>query len=293
MSGRDPDRLASVAGPLGLATESDWRALIERPDVQVVDICTPPGAHLEAIAAAVAAGKDVVCEKPLTNPRRGPVGSRGRCRSRYPPCSGFNYRRLPALALMAELSPWRARCGEAVSRDLASDEFVDAAIPFDWRFERAWGGTTIADLGSHLVDLATSWSGQWLASAPTRQLFIERSTASGLRAVDVDDASSALLRFVGGARGTLEVARVAPRRPCDFVLEVNGDRGTAVFDYARLNELWVGSTRDDPHLYGLRRCAPSTESSRDCGLVADRPRHRLRRQPHQSGGRPCRRLEGA
>ena len=55
-----------MAGPLGIATESDWRALIERPDVQVVDICTPPGAHLEAIVAAVAAGKDVVCEKPLT-----------------------------------------------------------------------------------------------------------------------------------------------------------------------------------------------------------------------------------
>ena len=69
----------------------------------------------------------------------------------------------------------------------------------------------------------------------------------------VDDASSALLRFESGALGAMEVARAAVRRPCDFTVEVNGSRGTLVFDYARLNELRYGSADDDPGLYGMRR----------------------------------------
>ena len=256
MSGRDAGRLAAVAGPLGLATESDWRALIERPDVDVVEVCSPPGAHLEAIAAAAAAGKDVVCEKPLAVTLSDAVAARDAVADagiRH--AVGFNYRRLPALALMAELVA-EGELGEVrlFRATWLSDEFVDPAIPFDWRFERTTGGTTIADLGSHLVDLATYMVGPVTSVCADSATFVaERSTPSGPRAVEVDDASSALLRFAGGARGTFEVARAAPRRPCDFVVEVNGDRGTAVFDYARLNELWVGSTDDDPRLYGLRR----------------------------------------
>ena len=69
----------------------------------------------------------------------------------------------------------------------------------------------------------------------------------------VDDASAALLTFESGARGTVEMARSAVRRPCDFTVEVNGSSGTLTFDYARLNELWYGSADDDPSLYGLRR----------------------------------------
>ncbi len=69
----------------------------------------------------------------------------------------------------------------------------------------------------------------------------------------VDDAASALLRFESGARGTMEVARAAVRRPCDFTVEVNGSQGTLVFSYARLNELWYGGADDDIRLYGMRR----------------------------------------
>ena len=81
----------------------------------------------------------------------------------------------------------------------------------------------------------------------------ERDERGHVRAVEVDDASSALVRFSSGAQGTMEVARAAPRRPCDFTVEVNGTKGTALFSYAQLNELWVGSTDDDERLYGLRR----------------------------------------
>jgi len=71
--------------------------------------------------------------------------------------------------------------------------------------------------------------------------------------VTVDDAAGALLRFESGALGTMEVARSAVRRPCDFTVEVNGSGGTLMFDYARLNELWYASAGDDARLYGMRR----------------------------------------
>ena len=74
-----------------------------------------------------------------------------------------------------------------------------------------------------------------------------------MREVDVDDASSALLRFRSGALGVFEVAKTCVRRPCDFTVEVNGERGTLRFDYARLNELWYGDGGEEPELYGMRR----------------------------------------
>jgi predicted dehydrogenase len=116
------------------------------------------------------------------------------------------------------------------------------------------GGTTIADLGSHLIDLATWMLGPIAEVSATSSTFVtDRSTSDGTRRVEIDDAASALLRFASGAQGTFEVARVAPRRPCDFVVEVNGSKATAMFSYNQLNELWFGSVDDSPRFYGLRR----------------------------------------
>ena len=264
MSGRDADRVGEVAAGVGVEAMTDWRALVERADIDVVDICTPPGTHAEIAIAAASAGKDVLCEKPFAVTTQDAAAALAAVRSagvRH--AVGFNYRRLPAVSLLAELVAegalgevrlWRATW--------LSDEFVDPEIPFDWRFERAMGGTTIADLGSHLVDMATWMLGPVAQVCATSSTFVtRRSTSDGDRSVEVDDASSALLRFASGAQGTMEVARAAPRHPCDFVVEVNGSIGTAVFSYARLNELWVGSTDDDPRLYGLRR------------VRAEHPRH--------------------
>jgi predicted dehydrogenase len=168
----------------------------------------------------------------------------------------FNYRRLPAVALMrrmvadgavGEVRLWRATW--------LSDEFTDPATPFDWRFDRAMGGTTIADLGCHLIDLAHWQVGGIEAVCGQAETFIRQrpEPGGGTREVTVDDAATALLRFAGGARGVMEVARAAVRRPCDLTIEVNGSEGTLVFDYARLNELRYGHASDDPGLYGMRR----------------------------------------
>ena len=253
ISGRDEAAVAAAAARYGVETwTADWRELVVRDDVDIVDVCTPPGTHAEIVEAAAAAGKAVVCEKPLAadyasaRAAADAAGAAG-----VPNAIGFNYRRLPALALFRELVADGA-VGEVLlwRGSWLSDEFLSPEIPFDWRFERRLGGTTFADLGAHLVDLALWTVGEVAEVAAQSETFTRERSG---RTVDVDEASSALLRFGGGARGTLDLARVCARRPCDFVVEVNGTRGTLRFDYGRLNELWLGDDADDGRLYGLRR----------------------------------------
>ena len=202
------------------------------------------------------------CEKPLAvSYAQAASAARAVSRAGVRNAVGFNYRRLPAVALMrrmiddgavGDVRLWRA--------SWLSDEFTDPATPFDWRFDREMGGTTIADLGSHLIDLVLWMVGEIADVCAQSQTFIgQRSlfdggvTEVGLADVTVDDASSALIKFASGARGTVEMARSAVRRPCDFTVEVNGGDGTLVFDYARLNELWYGSAHSSPDRYGLTR----------------------------------------
>ena len=258
MSGRDAGAVAVAAAAYGVpATVTDWHELINRDDVDVVDICTPPGTHAQIAQEAAAAGKAVLCEKPLAlTYKEAAAALAAVTRAGVHNAVGFNYRRLPAIALMrrmitegavGEIRLWRATW--------LSDEFADPATGWDWRFDRAMGGTTIADLGSHLIDMARYMAGPVDSVCAQAATFIgERPAADGgTAAVTVDDAASALLRFESGARGTMEVARTAVRRPCDFTVEVNGSRGTLLFSYARLNELWYGGADDDVGLYGMRR----------------------------------------
>jgi len=260
MSGRDAAALAAAARAYGVPeTVTDWRELISRDDVDVVDICTPPGTHAQIAQQAAAAGKAVLCEKPLAlTYAEAAAALTAVTQAGVHNAVGFNYRRLPAVALMrrmitdgavGEIRLWRATW--------LSDEFTDPATPWDWRFDRAMGGTTIADLGSHLIDMALCMAGPVDSVCAQAATFIgERPAASGSGEtvpVTVDDAASALLRFSSGARGTMEVARAAVRRPCDFTVEVNGSRGTLLFSYARLNELWYGGADEDIRLYGMRR----------------------------------------
>jgi predicted dehydrogenase len=258
MSGRDAGAVAVAARAYGVPeTVTDWRELISRDDVDMVDICTPPGTHAQIATEAAAAGKAVLCEKPLALTYAEAASAlTAVTRAGVHNAVGFNYRRLPAIALMrrmiadgavGQIRLWRATW--------LSDEFADPATPWDWRFDRAMGGTTIADLGSHLIDMALCMAGPVDSVCAQAVTFIGHrpSGDGGTAPVTVDDAASALLRFESGARGTMEVARAAVRRPCDFTVEVNGSQGTLVFSYARLNELWYGGADDDIRLYGMRR----------------------------------------
>jgi predicted dehydrogenase len=253
ISGRSEEGVRRAARQYGVEEwTTDWRDIVSRADVQIVDVCTPPGTHAEIVKAAAAEGKAVLCEKPLAADYASAASAaRSVAEAGVANGIGFNYRRLPALALMKRLVD-EGRVGDVLLfRGVwLSDEFLDPDIPFDWRFERAMGASTIADLGAHLIDLAL-WmvGGIEEVGAQSQTFTTERST----RAVDVDEASSALVRFTNGARGTFEMARVCARRPCDFFVEINGTAGTLRFDYPHLNELWYGDVRDDAGLYGLRR----------------------------------------
>ncbi|HUA27280.1 MAG TPA: Gfo/Idh/MocA family oxidoreductase [Streptosporangiaceae bacterium] len=258
MSGRDRDAVARAAASCGVPEyTTEWRGLVERADVDLVDICTPPGTHALIAQAAAAAGKAVLCEKPLALDYREAMAATEAVESAgVPNAVGFNYRRLPAVALMRRMIADGAIGDVRLWRGTwLSDEFTDPATPYDWRFDRGMGGTTIADLGCHLIDLATWMAGPITDVCAQSQTFIARRSlpAGGDREVTVDDASSALVRFASGARGTVEMARSAVRRPCDVTVEFNGSRGTLVFDYPRLNELRFGDGDDDPGLYGMRR----------------------------------------
>jgi predicted dehydrogenase len=253
ISGRTEDAVARAAGAYGVERwTTDWREVVSSPDVQIVDVCTPPGGHREAVEAAASAGKAVLCEKPASvDYASAEAMAQVVADAGVPNAIGFNYRRLPAVALMKQLVE-EGRVGDVLlwRGTWLSDEFLDPDIPFDWRFERATGGSTIADLGAHLIDLAL-----WLVgdveevSAQSETFTRERSG----REVDIDDASAALLRFANGARGTFEVGKVAARRPCDYFVELNGTAGTLRFEYPRLNELWYGDAREDATVYGMHR----------------------------------------
>jgi len=253
ISGRDADAVARAASRYGVEEwTTEWRELVERRDVDIVDVCTPPGTHAEIVEAAVAAGKAVLCEKPLAtdyaSARRAADAARA---AGVPNAIGFNYRRLPALSLLKRMVDEGAVGDVLLWRGAwLSDEFLDPQIPFDWRFEKRLGASTIADLGAHLTDLALWVVGEIDEVAAQSETFTRERSG---REVDVDEASSCLVQFAGGARGTFELTRVCARRPCDFFVEVNGRHGTLRFEYPRLNELWYGDLRDDARLYGMKR----------------------------------------
>jgi predicted dehydrogenase len=236
---------------------TDWQDVVSRRDIDLVDVCTPPGAHAEVVTAAAANGKAIVCEKPLaSNFADGQRAARAVTEAGVLNASIFNYRHLASVALMKRLID-EGKIGEPLlwRAIWLGDEFADPSIRFDWRFDKPFGGSTILDLGAHVVDIARWMVGEIDAVTAQSATFVtQRRTRDGSSApVTVDDASAALGRFSGGQRGVFEFAKVCVGRPTDFSLEVNGREGTLAWDFAHLNELWFASADQKPHEYGLRR----------------------------------------
>ena len=294
MTGRDEAALAAASSALGVDEwMTDWRDAVARTDVDVVDICTPPGTHAEIAIAAAAAGKAVVCEKPLatsyadaaSGARRGGGGRRSpRRRVQLPPPSGARVDGRDG----GEAANWaRYNCGAGPGSPMSSSIPTSPSTGVSSRRWAARPSPTSAVISSTWRRGCSGRSTKSPRRPPPSSRIGVRERPS--RRVEVDDASSALVRFASGVQGTMEVARVAPRRPCDFIVEVNGSRGTASFSYAQLNELWFGCVDDD--VAPLRSATNPRRTSpppRDGGLVADWPRSRLRSKLHQLDGRPRR-----
>ncbi|NED22600.1 Gfo/Idh/MocA family oxidoreductase [Streptomyces sp. SID9913] len=272
--GRDASAVRAAADRHGwAATETDWRALVERDDVDLVDICTPGDSHAEIALAALAAGKHVLCEKPLANTvaeaeamvrAADEAAARGRTAM-----VGFNYRRVPATALARRMvAEGRIGTLRHVRVSYLQDWLVDPQFPLTWRLRRDQAGSgSLGDLGAHIVDLAQYLAGEHLAgvSALTETFVRHRplptAATSGLAAVSaagtgevtVDDAALFTGRFASGALASFEATRYATGRKNALRIELNGERGSLAFDLERLNELsYHDGTEPGTHA-GFRR----------------------------------------
>ncbi|SEQ13825.1 Predicted dehydrogenase [Streptomyces sp. yr375] len=280
--GRDASAVRAAADRHGWAeTETDWRALIARDDVDLVDICTPGDSHAEIAVAALAAGKHVLCEKPLANTVEEAEVMARAAETAYGQGKlamvGFNYRRVPATALARRMvAEGRLGTLRHVRVTYLQDWLVDREFPLTWRLRRELAGSgSLGDLGAHIVDLAQHLAGERLAgvSAITetfvRQRPLPGGPASGLSAtsaddtnsrtrtdtgtVTVDDAALFTGRFASGALASFEATRFATGRKNALRLELNGERGSLAFDLERLNELWFHDATEPGTHAGFRR----------------------------------------
>ncbi|WP_432062414.1 Gfo/Idh/MocA family protein [Streptomyces sp. S1] len=274
VAGRDAGAVRAAARRHGwAAAETDWRALIARDDVHLVDVCTPGDSHAEIAVAALEAGKHVLCEKPLANSvaeaeamaaAAARAGERGQVAM-----VGFNYRRVPALAHARRLvAEGRLGALRHVRLSYLQDWLVDPDFPLTWRLEREHAGSgALGDLGAHIVDLAQYLAGEPLVgvSAQLETFVRERPLLAGVSAgphasggtghgpVTVDDAAVFTGRLASGALATFEASRMAPGRKNALRLEINGERGSLAFDLERLNELSFHDHTEPAVTAGFRR----------------------------------------
>ncbi len=249
LAGRNAEAVTDAAARLGWdSAETDWRRLLERDDIGLIDICTPGSSHAEIAIAALEAGKHVLCEKPLANTSAeaaAMVAAAAKAASAgVKAMVGFNYRRVPAVELARRLV-LAGRIGEIrhVRAQYLQDWIVDPAFPLVWRLDQGQAGSgALGDIGSHIIDLAQHVSGSRIASVSglTETFIRERplgGDAAGVGAVTVDDAALFVARFRGGAVGTFEATRFATGRKNALRLEISGSLGSIGFDLERLNEL--------------------------------------------------------
>ncbi len=263
--GRDRAATEAAAVKLGWeSAETDWRALIARDDIQLVDICSTGDTHAEIAVAALAAGKHVLCEKPLANTvaeaERMVAAARAARVHGVRSMVGFNYRRVPAIALARRLVA-EGRLGRIrhVRAQYLQDWIIDPQFPLVWRLqaERAGSGA-LGDIGAHIVDATQFIVGDTLAGVTglTETFVKERplvGSPSRTGPVTVDDAALFIGRFTGGALGSFEATRFAGGRKNSIRIEVNGSLGSLAFDFEAMNELHLFDGTAGPETGGFTR----------------------------------------
>ena len=258
---------------------TDWRAVVQRPDIDVVDIATPPNTHAEIAIAAAQAGKHLFCEKPFTATLEEAERALAAVqRAGVKHMLGFNYRRVPAIGLaksliesgrLGRIYHWRAV--------YLQDWIMDPQFPRIWKLNKAIAGSGAHhELNSHLIDLALYLVGPITRVVGLEETFIKERpapaesdqlstmlTAEGASArrepVDVDDATLFLARFANGAVGSIEATRFASGRRNHNRIEVNGSKGSLVFDLEDMNRLQYYNAEDAKDVSGFR-LVQATES---------------------------------
>jgi predicted dehydrogenase len=243
--GRTEAKVKEAQARLGFAEAATrWQEVVARKDIDIIDICTPGDSHAPIAIAAAEAGKAILCEKPLAND----LADAERTTTAVKKAGVVNmvchnYRRCPAVSLAKKLID-EGKLGEIYHyRGLyLQDWIVDPSFPRVWRLEKARAGSgSLGDILSHTMDLSRHLVGEPVEVNALLKTFIgERPLPDGsgrLGKVDVDDSAQALVKFDRGAVGYYEGSRFAPGRKNYNCFEINGSKGSLVWNLERMNEL--------------------------------------------------------
>ncbi|MCX6623483.1 MAG: Gfo/Idh/MocA family oxidoreductase [Acidobacteria bacterium] len=246
LCGRNPEALAAMAARWGWReTATDWRTLVERKDIDMVDIATPNVLHAEMAIAFAGAGKTVLCEKPMAVTRE--EGERMVAAARnVRTMVWFNYRRVPAVAFAKRLIE-EGRIGRVYHyRGVYLQDWpTSGGTAKAWKLERAGAGSgALGDLLSHIVDLGLYLNGPIAEVSGMMQTFAEGR--------DIDDATLALARFANGSIGSLEATRYAVGSRNRNQFEIHGDKGMLRFNLEDLHRLEYFDATLPANMLGMR-----------------------------------------
>jgi len=267
--GRNETAVAEAAQLLGWQEYvTDWKQLLERDDIGIVDVSSPGNTHRPIAIAAAEAGKHVLCEKPLGNNLDEAVEmAEAAEKAGVKAMVNFNYRYVPAVQLakrmidegtLGEIRHWRAV--------YLQDWIIDPEFPLVWRLRKEMSGSgALGDIGAHIIDLSRYLVGEITEVAAADKTFIKErplpaggegawgaAGASGRGEVTVDDAVVILAQFANGIFGTFEATRFAAGRRNYNSFEINGSRGSIVFNLERMNELEYFCLDDPDYTQGFR-----------------------------------------
>ncbi|MCU1418090.1 MAG: dehydrogenase [Schumannella sp.] len=255
--GRSADAVEAAAEKWGWAeSATDWRQVIARDDIDIVDIVTPGDSHAEIAIAALEAGKHVLCEKPLANTveqaeAMAEAAEKAAARGVFA-MLGHTYRRVPATTFARDLiAAGKIGTVQQVRASYLQDWLVDPATPLVWRLQKELAGSgALGDIGAHIIDLSQYISGQRLVSVSgTLETIIKKrpllESTSGLGGVGgtelgevtVDDVALFTGRYDSGVLGIFEATRFATGRKNALRIEVSGSKGAIAFDLEDLNTL--------------------------------------------------------
>ncbi len=261
LCGRTQSRVQAAARQFGWEeAATDWREVVARKDIDLVDISTPGDLHAEIAIEAARHGKAVLCEKPLANSvaeAQAMVDAVDAAGVAHMIC--HNYRRIPAVVLARQLiEAGRIGTIRHFRGTYLQDWIAHPDFPLVWRLDKAQAGSgALGDIGAHVVDLARYLVGEISEVSGHLETFVKERPLPdgkpGRGTVTVDDASMALVRFENGAIGTIEATRMAPGRKNANRFEINGSTGSIAFDLERLNELEVYIEAEDAAVRGFHR----------------------------------------
>ena len=260
---RNLERVKAFADKWGYTSvETDWRKLIERKDIDVIDIASPNDTHAEIAIAAAKAGKMVLCEKPLArNAAESKAMTEAVETARVSNMVWYNYRRVPAVMLLKNLLE-EGRFGKIFHyrAKFLQDWTISQDLPQGgeglWRLDVAVAGSGVTgDLLAHTIDTAMWLNGRITEVVALTETFIKQrkhNLTGRIEPVGIDDASAFLCRFKNGSMATFEATRYARGHKALYTLEINGEHASAMWDLHDLHRLQYFDHRDEGQLRGWR-----------------------------------------